>query len=127
MRILLVESDAEVADLLQFALHRAGHAVVVARTEAGALQFLSASAVELVLTNTTLSSGSGWAVCAAVRAASSMPVVFLTNATGEEEIVRGYELGADLYLTTPIGMRHLRAALGAVARRHALGEPPAER
>src|SRR5579871_32870 len=117
MSILVVEPDHDLLDLLIFLLRRASYDVITARDSASALRMWQQQAPDLVLLETDLPGGSGWDVCEAIRAVDETPMIFLSRASSEADIVRGLLLGADDYVTKPFGPQELLVRIQAVLRR----------
>jgi DNA-binding response OmpR family regulator len=123
MRILAVDPNSDFLEILGFMLRRDGHEVIFAHDEAGALRQFATRRPDLVLAETRLSAGSGWALSEAVRAAGTTPFLFLAGSRGEDDPVRARELGADGYLNKPFSPRVLRDCVEAAARRRSLAAP----
>lgn len=117
MSILIVEDDADLLDILCFAVRRAGHDVIAAHDGAIGLDLWRSKDPELVLLDVDLPKMSGWDVCKAIRSEGSTPIIMLTAAGEESDVVRGLELGADDYITKPFSPRQLMARVRAVLRR----------
>jgi DNA-binding response OmpR family regulator len=117
MAILVVEDDPDLLDILCFTLRREGHDVIAARDGATGLEMWRSKEPLLVLLDVDLPKKNGWEVCAEIRKESSTPVVMLTGADDESDIVKGFDLGADDYITKPFSHRQLVMRVGAVLRR----------
>jgi DNA-binding response OmpR family regulator len=117
MAILIVDDDPELTDVLAYMLRRAGHDVSVAHDGEMALQSVQRSAPALVLLDLDLPGKSGWDVCSEVRSEGNTPVIILSGASGDENVVRGLDAGADDYLQKPFSPRQLLARVRAVLRR----------
>ncbi len=117
IRVLVVEDDPGIADVLEFALGAAGHAVRLESTGAGALRALDAA--DFVVLDIGLPDMDGFEVCREIRKVSEVPVLMLTSRSDEIDRVVGLELGADDYLTKPFSTRELVARLKAINRRRA--------
>jgi DNA-binding response OmpR family regulator len=117
MPLLLVEPEADLAEMLVFLLRREGHDVLTARDEAGATRRLAAPPPQLVITETELPQGSGWALGRAVRQAGATPLLFLGRGLAADEMARALEAGGDAYLQTPLSPRLFRAQVQALLRR----------
>jgi DNA-binding response OmpR family regulator len=117
MPILVVEDDHDLLDILAFALRRGGHEVVPARDGESALRLFRAHQPSLVLLDLRLPRMSGWDVCRAIRTESATPIIVLSAADADEDIVRGLTLGADDYITKPFSPRQLLARVQAMLRR----------
>lgn len=117
MRVLLIEDDHPVQELLRAYFEAKGHAVSAAVDGVEGLKAFNAGLPELVLLDVGLPKLDGWAVLQAIRASSSVPVVLLTALDDTEDVVRGLAMGADDYLTKPFDVRELDARVQAVLRR----------
>jgi DNA-binding response OmpR family regulator len=123
-RILIVEDEQDVAELIRHTLQRAGDAeLALAASGDTALKVVSEWHPDLVLLDLNLPVLDGTEVCRILRAGEQtrhIPIVILTARTGEDDRVRGLELGADDYITKPFSLRELSARVRAVLRRRAL-------
>jgi two-component system, OmpR family, response regulator VicR len=117
LRILLVDDDRELIDLLAFALKRAGLEPVAAHDGQAALRQFEERKPDLVVLDINLGISSGLDVLRELRKRSSLPVIMLTALDSEEDKVRGLEAGADDYLTKPFSHRELIARIRAQLRR----------
>jgi DNA-binding response OmpR family regulator len=117
MSILIVEDDADLLDILCFTLRREGHEVIAARDGAVGLQLWRQKDPQLVLLDVDLPKVNGWEVCRQIRAESNTPILMLTAARSDADIVRGLDSGADDYITKPFNPRELLARIRAVLRR----------
>ena len=125
MRILLVDDDRELIDLLAFALRRAGLEPVSAHDATSALRVYEEREPDLVVLDINLGSSSGLDVLRELRRrATQLPVIMLTALDSEEDKVRGLEAGADDYLTKPFSHRELIARIRAQLRRSGQDWPP---
>lgn len=115
MKILLVEDDPGIAEVLVFSLQAAGHEVV--SVSRGRDAVAKAARFECVLLDIGLPDLDGFEVCRQIRRVSDVPVVFLTSRSDEIDRVVGLELGADDYVTKPFSTRELLARIKAVTRR----------
>jgi DNA-binding response OmpR family regulator len=117
MRILLVDDDRELIDLLAFALKRAGLEPIAAHDAAAAVRLFEERQPDLVVLDINLGAASGLEVLKDLRRRSQLPVIMLTALDAEEDKVRGLEAGADDYLTKPFSHRELIARIRAQLRR----------
>jgi len=117
VRILLVDDDRELIDLLAFALRRAGLDPIGAHDAVSALRLFDERNPDLVVLDINLGSASGLDVLRELRRRSALPVIMLTALDSEEDKVRGLEAGADDYLTKPFSHRELIARIRAQLRR----------
>lgn len=120
-RILIVEDEQDVAELIRHTLQRTGEAdLAVAGSGDTALKAVSDWHPDLVLLDLNLPVLDGTEVCRILRSRDTtrnIPIVILTARTGEDDRVRGLELGADDYITKPFSLRELTARVRAVLRR----------
>lgn len=117
MRILLVDDDRELIDLLAFALKRSGLEPMAAHDAVSAVRVFDERHPDLVVLDINLGGASGLDVLKDLRRRSQLPVIMLTALDSEEDKVRGLELGADDYLTKPFSHRELIARIRAQLRR----------
>jgi len=116
-RILVVEDEARIAEVVQSYLEREGHMVVLAATGEDALGDFANRRPDLVVLDLGLPGMAGEEVCRRIRATSDVPIIMLTAKDGEEDLVKGLQLGADDYLTKPFSPRELTARVRALLRR----------
>ena len=116
-RILVVEDDFDIAEMLQTWLMEAGYGVELAGDGLRALDAFAAGRFDLVLLDLMLPKLDGFGVCEWIRARSDVPVVMLTALDGEEEQLRGYDLRIDDYVTKPFSMPLLLRKIAAILRR----------
>ena len=118
--LLVVEDEEHIASGLKFNLEAEGYAVVIEESGEAALERLkdSANGIDLVLLDVMLPGLDGFAVVRALRDAGSfVPVVMLTARGHTEDVLRGFELGADDYLTKPFDLSILLARIQGLFRR----------
>jgi two-component system OmpR family response regulator len=126
VRVLVVEDEAKMADLIQRALQREGYAVDLAADGAEALWAAGETAYDAVILDAMIPEPDGFEVCRRLRAGDRWsPVLMLTARDGVEDRVRGLDAGADDYLTKPFALKELLARLRALTRR-SLGARPVE-
>jgi DNA-binding response OmpR family regulator len=118
-RILLVEDDTDLREAMAGALEADGHDVSLAATGNGALEALADDEHEIVLLDVALGPGpDGVEVCRrARRAGMDVYVMMLTARDGEADVVLALEVGADDYVTKPVGIAELRSRVRAALRR----------
>jgi DNA-binding response OmpR family regulator len=120
-RILLVEDDPRLADMLLEYLGQAGFSVTHAALGAAALEKFAAGAFDAVILDLMLPDMDGLDVCRQLRARHDTPVLMLTARGDAVDRIVGLELGADDYLPKPFEPRELIARLRAIMRRRARG------
>ena len=116
-RVLLVEDDPRVGQMLGLALSDEGHDVVVAATGEQALAHIESRDVDIVLLDLTLPGIDGLAVCERVRRTSRVPIIIVTARDSSSDVIRGLECGADDYVTKPVVAAELQARMSALWRR----------
>ncbi|MGI8424220.1 MAG: response regulator transcription factor [Chloroflexota bacterium] len=131
MKLLLVDDDLELTDLLTFAFGRGGFDVLPAHDAPAALRLLREHKPDVAVVDVNLGGTSGFDLLEALRRESAIPVVMLTARDAEGDKVLGLELGADDYVTKPFSHRELLARVRAQLRRHGresaeAGPAPAE-
>ena len=116
IRILLIEDDTHIAQGVQFFLEEEGFQVKVAEMAKDAMHLLRTEDFQLAILDVTLPDGNGFELFQEMKARKELPVIFLTALDGEEEIVKGFELGADEYITKPFRPRELLSRIKNVIR-----------
>jgi DNA-binding response OmpR family regulator len=124
MKVLVVDDDADLRDLISFTLAQAGYLVIKAADGGAAVRSFTEESPDLVVLDINMPGMSGFEVCEAIRARSRVPVMMLTVRGEEADLVRALGLGADDYLTKPFSPRTLLARIQALLRRAGL-EPAA--
>jgi DNA-binding response OmpR family regulator len=125
--ILIVEDEQDIASLIKHTLERGGDAdaQIVASGDA-ALTAVNKRAPDLIILDLNLPVISGLEVCRIIRSRAdvpNVPIIMLTARTTEDDLVSGFEHGADDYVTKPFSLRELSARVRAALRRGAGGEP----
>ena len=115
--ILLLEDDLSLCRGLEFALQRQGFALQTARTLAQANVLWANGSFDLLVLDVTLPDGSGFDFCKKVRQTSRVPILFLTAADEETNIIMGLDLGGDDYITKPFRLGVLVSRIHALLRR----------
>jgi len=118
-RLLVIDDDRSLVELLSDYLGRAGYEITGAADGRAGLEALASDAPDLVLLDVTMPGLDGWQVLARIRAVSTVPVVMLTARGDEAEILRGFAGGADDYVTKPFSFAQLAARVRAILERAA--------
>ncbi len=124
-RILLIDDDPGIRDVVRFALAREGFEVEEAADGTAGLASAAARPPDLVLLDVMMPGPDGMEVCRRLRARGRTPIIFLSSRDDEIDRVLGLELGGDDYVTKPFSPRELVARVKAVLRRTAPVEPEA--
>ena len=125
VRVLLVEDDATVAEVVGRYLEAEGFAVTTSGDGAEGLALALGDPPDLVVLDLMLPTLDGLEVCRRIRARLPVPVIILTAKAGEDDRIAGLELGADDYVSKPFSPRELTARVKAVLRRAAAPLPAA--
>lgn len=121
-KILVVEDEKTISDILAFNLQREGYDTIAAYDGAEGLRCALEEAPDLILLDVMLPKMDGFEVCRQVREQKDTPIIMLTAREEETDKVTGLELGADDYITKPFSMRELMARVKANMRRIYSGE-----
>ena len=117
LKILLVDDDPNIRQLVNLYLLKEGFEVVMAERGDDALKMFKTAAPNLILLDIMLPGMDGWQVCREVRKISNIPIIMLTAKDETFDKVLGLELGADDYVAKPFDMKELVARIKAVSRR----------
>jgi len=119
-RVLVVEDERDVAELIRYNLVSEGYEVVLATNGTDALRLARESRPDVVLLDIMVPQLNGWEICLRLKrdpALEGIAVIMVTGRVAEGDKVLGFELGADDYVTKPFSPRELVARVRAVARR----------
>ncbi|CAO3356353.1 response regulator transcription factor [Azospirillum sp. A26] len=122
-KILLIDDDPHIRDIVRFALNREGFAVVEAGDGVQGLALAQADSPDLILLDIGMPEMDGTEVCRRLRRDSRVPIIFLSSRDDEIDRILGLELGGDDYVTKPFSPRELTARVKAVLRRMLPPEP----
>jgi len=116
-RALIVEDDANIAELLRLYLSKDGFEIMIAPDGGKAKSSFDLFQPDVVLLDIMLPVKDGWQVCREIREKSSVPIIMLTAKGETNDKVNGLEMGADDYVTKPFDIKELIARVHAVMRR----------
>ncbi len=117
MKILIIEDEANIVQLIRLYLEPAGFTVLAASDGAAGLELHAREHPDLVILDLMLPALDGMEVCRRIRAWASTPILMLTARQGEEDRIAGLELGADDYLVKPFSPREVVSRVKAILRR----------
>ncbi|MGV8145404.1 MAG: response regulator [Alkaliphilus sp.] len=126
-KILLVEDEKTISDIVKFNLEREGYIVETALDGKDALEKAFECKPDLILLDVMLPKMDGFQVCRKLREKITVPILMLTAKDEELDKVLGLEMGADDYITKPFGMRELLARVKANLRRSQFGNLESEK
>ena len=118
MDIFLLEDDDAIAMGLSYSLENEGYTVTVAKSVSQALEIINKKNFSMYLLDLTLPDGSGYSVCKRIKEIGDFPVIFITAYDDEVNVVMGFELGADDYITKPFRLKELLVRIKSVFRRY---------
>lgn len=116
-RIFFVEDDLSLINGLSFAIKKQGYEIDVARTSLEAEQLWMNGKYDLVILDVSLPDGSGYDICRKIRKVSKVPIMFLTAADEETDIIMGLDIGGDDYITKPFKLAVFLSRVNALLRR----------
>ncbi len=115
--IFLVEDDLSLINGLSFAVSKQGYGIDIARTILEAEEMWADGKYDLVILDVSLPDGSGFDLCRRIRRTSKAPVMFLTAADEETDIIMGLDIGGDDYITKPFKLAVFLSRINALLRR----------
>ena len=126
-KVLVVEDDGNIAELLRLYLEKDGFTVSIAPDGGKGVTEFERFAPDLVLLDIMLPVMDGWSVCREIRSVSKTPIIMLTAKGETFDKVTGLEMGADDYVVKPFEIKELLARIHAVMRRYGDEEAPKEK
>ncbi len=115
--IFFVEDDLSLINGLSFAIKKQEYEIDVARTSLEAKALWTNGKYDLVILDVSLPDGSGYDICRNIRKVSKVPIIFLTAADEETDIIMGLDIGADDYITKPFKLAVFMSRINALLRR----------
>lgn len=116
-RIFFVEDDLNLSNGLSFAIKKQGYEIDIARTSIEAEALWINGKYDLVILDVSLPDGSGYDLCKKIRKVSKVPIMFLTAADEETDIIMGLDVGGDDYITKPFKLAVFLSRINALLRR----------
>ena len=123
-KILVVDDDTNICELLRLYLEKEGYSVTIANTGMQAVKLFAEHQPDLMLLDIMLPELDGWQVCREIRKYSNKPIIMLTAKGETFDKVLGLELGADDYITKPFEAKEVLARIKAVLRRTSNASAP---
>ena len=123
-KILIVEDEANIRELLRLYLEREGYTVIEAENGVEGIKQWKSEKPDMLLLDVMMPVMDGWTVCKEIRAESDVPIIMLTAKGETADRVSGLEMGADDYIVKPLEMPEVIARVRAVFRRMAPDETP---
>ena len=120
-KILIIEDELDIQELLAAYLRDAGYEIVIAGDGVEALAQFQQGAFDMILLDLMLPKIDGFGVCELIRRESSVPILMLTALDGEQDQLRGFQMEIDDYVTKPFSMPILLQKIRAILRRTAGG------
>lgn len=118
MDIFLLEDDEAIGIGLTYSLENEGYNVTLAKSVKEAEKIIDEKEFSLCILDLTLPDGSGYDVCKRIKAKGDLPVIFLTAYDDEVNVIMGFELGADDYISKPFRVKELMLRIKSVMRRY---------
>ncbi len=118
MKIFVLEDDEAIGIGLTYSLENEGYEVTLAKSVKQATDIINSSSFSLYILDLTLPDGNGYEICKLIKAKGDLPVIFLTAYDDEVNVVTGFDLGADDYISKPFRVRELMARIKSVLRRY---------
>lgn len=117
-RILIAEDEAPLRNLVRMSLEATGHHVTTVSDGEEALKAFAAEPFDLVIVDIMMPRVDGFGVCREIRMRSDVPIIMLTALGGTDDMVKGFELGADDYIAKPFAFKEVQARIHAILRRN---------
>lgn len=125
-KILVIDDDRNICDLLRLYLVNDGHDVIFAHTGSEGMDVFSREKPDLVILDIMLPLINGWEVCRLIRQQSDVPVIMLTAKDSSEDKISGLDMGADDYVIKPFDPREVAARVRANLRKRRAAAAPGE-
>lgn len=117
IRILVVEDDKLLLNTLKFDLESEGFEIISASSYNEGLESIQNKTFDLAILDINLPDGDGFNICKEIKASSNIPVVFLTARDMEADEIKGFDLGADDYITKPFSLKLLKKRINVILKR----------
>lgn len=118
MKLFLLEDDNAISMGISYSLTNEGYEVTTAKSVKEGLKIIEKESFSLYILDLNLPDGSGYDVCKEIKKQGDLPVIFLTAYDDEINVVTGFELGADDYITKPFRLKELSVRIKSILRRY---------
>lgn len=118
MKLFLLEDDNAISMGISYSLTNEGYEVTTAKSIKEGLKIIEKESFSLYILDLNLPDGSGYDVCKEIKKQGDLPVIFLTAYDDEINVVTGFELGADDYITKPFRLKELSVRIKSILRRY---------
>ncbi|MFP4394961.1 MAG: response regulator transcription factor [Anaerolineales bacterium] len=119
-KLLVIDDDAALNEMLTRSLGAMGFEILTASSGKAGIERALRQRPDLILLDVMMPEMDGWEVCRRLRAATDLPIIMLTAKDDRAEVIRGFELGVDDYVTKPFDLRELELRIRAVLKRYQL-------
>lgn len=120
VKILIVEDDELLLNTLKFDLESEGFEIIPATSYEEGMNNVKNNIYDLAILDINLPDGDGFNICKEVKSNSDIPIIFLTAKDLEEDEIKGFDLGADDYITKPFSLKLLKKRINAILKRAGL-------
>jgi two-component system KDP operon response regulator KdpE len=121
-KILIIDDETTLAEMLALKLEPKGFEVLSARQGGEGLKMAYQHHPDLVILDVMMPEMDGWEACRRIRELSDVPIIMLTAKVSEDDVIRGFRLGADDYVKKPFSLQELEERIRAVLKRSSSGE-----
>jgi len=126
-RILIVDDDLTLVELLSQCLEKTGYKVLSATNGIDGLQMVYKNKVDLIILDVMMPRMDGWETCSRIREISDVPIIMLTAKDEEADALKGFQCGVDDYVTKPFSFAELTARVKAILQRARKAPPDKQR
>lgn len=126
-RILIVDDDLTLIELLSQCLEKTGYKVLSATNGIDGLQMVYKNKVDLIILDVMMPRMDGWETCSRIREISDVPIIMLTAKDEEADALKGFQCGVDDYVTKPFSFAELTARVKAILQRARKAPPDKQR
>jgi two-component system KDP operon response regulator KdpE len=116
-KILLIDDETTLAEMLALKLEPKGYEIISSRNGSDGLKMAYQHHPDLIILDIMMPDMDGWETCRRLRELSNVPIIMLTAKSSEEDVVRGFRLGADDYVKKPFSIQELEERIRAVLKR----------